>query len=80
MPLPHAEDYPEGRLSLRTRVATLIGDPVALEVLKRHLPGIADSELLQFLGPTPLLDIAAMSGGMIPPHRLRLVAEELAKL
>ncbi|MFI0924121.1 sulfatase [Streptomyces sp. NPDC021012] len=80
VPLPRAEEYPEGRLSLRTPVATLIGDPVALEVLKRHLPGIADSELLQFLGPTPLIDIAAMSGGMIPPHRLRLVAEELAQL
>ncbi|MFE6853197.1 hypothetical protein ACFVDH_20695, partial [Streptomyces sp. NPDC057674] len=36
--------------------------------------------LLQFLGPTPLIDIAAMAGGMLPAEKLRRVAEELAQL
>jgi len=79
-PLPRADDYPEGRFSLRTPILALISDPVAVEVLRRHLPGVVDSELLQILGPTPLIDVAAMAGGLIPAPRLRLVAEELAAL
>ncbi|WP_428956560.1 sulfatase [Streptomyces sp. cg35] len=79
-PLPRAEDYPEGRYSLRTPMAVLVSDPVAVEILRRHLPGVVDSELLQILGPTPLLDVAAMSGGLVPPPDLRRVAEELAEL
>ncbi|MEV4897165.1 sulfatase-like hydrolase/transferase, partial [Nonomuraea sp. NPDC055795] len=80
VPLPRPEDYPEGRLSLRTPVKALIADPVAVEVLRRHVPGIVDSELLQMLGATPLIDVAAMAGGLLPPPRLRAIAEELAEL
>ncbi|MFI9560405.1 sulfatase [Nonomuraea endophytica] len=79
-PLPRPEDYPEGRLSLRTPVKALITDPVAVEILRRHVPGIVDSELLQMLGATPLIDVAAMAGGLLPPPRLRAIAEELAEL
>ncbi|MFB7166494.1 sulfatase [Streptomyces sp. NPDC056242] len=79
-PLPRADDYPQGRFSLRTPIRALISDPVAVEVLRRHLPGVVDSELLQILGPTPLIDVAAMAGGLFPAPRLRLVAEELAAL
>ncbi|MCX4547658.1 sulfatase [Streptomyces sp. NBC_01387] len=79
-PLPRAEDFPEGRLSLRTPLVALISDPVAVEVLRRHLPGVADSELLQMIGATPLIDVAAMAGALFPPSNLRLVAEELAQL
>ncbi|MGW2083440.1 sulfatase-like hydrolase/transferase, partial [Streptomyces sp. NPDC001939] len=63
LPLPRADDYPQGRFSLRTPIRALISDPVAVEVLRRHLPGVVDSELLQILGPTPLIDVAAMAGG-----------------
>ncbi|MBO1331338.1 sulfatase [Streptomyces sp. VRA16 Mangrove soil] len=80
LPLPRAEDYPEGRLSLRTPLKALLSDPVAVEVLRRHLPGVVDSELLQMLGPTPLIDVAAMAGAMFPVPGLRHVAEELAQL
>ncbi|MBV1935621.1 sulfatase [Streptomyces sp. BV286] len=79
-PLPRPENYPEGRFSLRSPAVHLLGDPAAAEVVKRHLPAIADSELLQFLGSTSLIDIAAMVGATMPTDRLRLVAEELAKL
>ncbi|WP_328315475.1 sulfatase [Streptomyces sp. NBC_00388] len=79
-PLPRAEDYPAGRYSLRTPLQALISDPVAVEVLRRHLPGVVDSELLQVLGPTPLIDVAAMAGAHFPAPRLRQVAEELANL
>lgn len=79
-PLPVPEDFPEGRLSLRSPLKVLISDPVAVEVLRTHLPGIVDSELLQLLSGTPLIDLAAMAGGMLPPDKLRSIAEELAKL
>ncbi|MFG3052377.1 sulfatase [Kitasatospora sp. NPDC048239] len=79
-PLPSPEDYPAGRLSLRTSVFALLSDPAAVEVMRRHLPGIVDSEFLQFLGPTPLIDVAALAGGLTDVSALRLVAEELAAL
>ncbi|MFD4943171.1 sulfatase [Streptomyces sp. NPDC058239] len=79
-PLPRAEDYPEGRFSLRTPIKALISDPVAVEVLRRHLPGVVDSELLQMVGGTPLIAVAALAGGMFPPEKLRSIAEELARL
>ncbi|MFC8228347.1 sulfatase-like hydrolase/transferase [Streptomyces sp. NPDC057287] len=79
-PLPRAEDYPAGRLSLRTPLKALIADPAAVEVLRRRLPGVVDSELLQLLDATPLIDVAAMAGPLFPPASLRLVAEELAGL
>ncbi|MFI6151349.1 sulfatase [Kitasatospora sp. NPDC051170] len=79
-PLPRPEDYPAGRFSLRTPVKALIADAVAVEVLRRHLPGFLDSEFLQFLAGTSLIDVAGISGGQIPAAALRAVAEELATL
>ncbi|MFG2525253.1 sulfatase [Streptomyces sp. NPDC048527] len=79
-PLPRPEDYPQGRLSLRTPIQALVSDPFGIEVLRTHLPGVADSELLQVVGATPLIDVAAMAGSMIPTDALRRVAEDLAKL
>ncbi|MFJ9522305.1 sulfatase [Kitasatospora sp. NPDC101801] len=79
-PLPRPEDYPQGRFSLRTPVFALISDPVAVEVMRRHLPGIVDSEFLQFLGPTPLIDVAALAGSLTDVSALHRVAEELSAL
>ncbi|MFJ3437504.1 sulfatase [Streptomyces cyaneofuscatus] len=79
-PLPRADDYPAGRLTLRTPVKALISDPAAVEVLRRHLPGLVDSELLQVVGATPLIDLVALAGGALSPAGLRKVAEELAAL
>lgn len=79
-PLPRAEDYPQGRLSLRTPIQALVSDPFGIEVLRTHLPGVADSEMLQMVGATPLIDVAAMAGAMIPTDALRRIAEDLAKL
>ncbi|MGW4382455.1 sulfatase [Kitasatospora sp. NPDC004531] len=79
-PLPRPEGFPQGRLSLRTPVGALISDPVAAEVLRRYLPGFLDSEFLQFLRSTPLIDVAALAGGRLPSGALHQVAEELAAL
>ncbi|MFE4512718.1 sulfatase [Kitasatospora sp. NPDC056783] len=79
-PFPRAQDFPAGRLSVRTPVLALIADPVAVEVLRKHLPGIVDSEFLQFLGGLPLLDLAAVVGGQLDAPALHAVARELAEL
>ncbi|MFG2725688.1 sulfatase [Streptomyces canus] len=79
-PLPPLEDFPEGRLSLRTPMRTLIDDPAAGEVLRRHLPGLLDSEILQVLKSARLIDVAGLAGGQVPTTALRAVAEELAAI
>ncbi|NUR92628.1 MAG: sulfatase, partial [Nonomuraea sp.] len=71
-PLPDPAAHPV----LRTPVRALLDDPVTAEVLRRHVPGIADSELLQFLGQISLIGLAAVASGQLPaPTLLRLVAE-----
>ncbi|MBD0712332.1 MULTISPECIES: sulfatase [unclassified Streptomyces] len=77
-PLPRPEDYPTGRLSLRTPVRTLIADPVAGEILRKHLPALLATELLQFLAGMSLIDVAGISGGQVPATALRSIADELA--
>ncbi|MFJ4903441.1 sulfatase [Streptomyces sp. NPDC088727] len=79
-PLPRTADSPESRLSLRTPFRALIADPFAVEVLRTHLPGVVDSELLQIVGATPLIDLAATAGALFPSDALHRVAEDLAKL
>ncbi|MFJ6623359.1 sulfatase [Kitasatospora sp. NPDC091335] len=79
-PLPLPQDFPDSRLSLRTPLMTLLADPVAVEVLRTHLPGIVDSEFLQFLGPTPLIDVAALAGALLDISALHVVAHELSTL
>ncbi|MEU6975089.1 sulfatase [Streptomyces sp. NPDC046371] len=78
--LPRPEEFPAGRLSLRTPMRTLMSDPVTSVVLRRHLPSLFDSELLQLLGPMPLIDVAAVAAGAMPRDALMAVAEELAAL
>ncbi|MEV4430595.1 sulfatase [Streptomyces sp. NPDC049602] len=79
-PLPRLEEFPVGQVSVRTPMRTLMSDPVTSVVLRRHLPGLFDSELLQLLGPMPLIDVAAVAAGAMPRDALMAVAEELAAL
>nr|WP_277602165.1 sulfatase [Nocardioides sp. KC13] len=79
-PLPDLSDLPEGRLSVRDPLKALLADPQAADVVSRHLPGVANTELLQVVGRTPLLDLAAVATGVISPSALRLLAEELSTI
>ncbi|MEU3618794.1 MULTISPECIES: sulfatase [unclassified Streptomyces] len=78
-PLPRPEDYPAGRFSLRTPLAALVSDPKAVEVLRTHAPTLVDTELLQMIGTTSLISLAAMSTSF-PKKTLRVLAEELSTL
>ncbi|MFK0021171.1 sulfatase [Streptomyces sp. NPDC090798] len=79
-PLPRPEDFPAGRFSLRTPITALVSDPRAVEVLRTHAPTLVDTELLQTIGSTSLISLAALSGGMFPTATLRVLAEELTAL
>ncbi|MEU9158289.1 sulfatase [Streptomyces sp. NPDC048417] len=79
-PLPRPEDFPAGRFSLRTPITALVSDPRAVEVLRAHAPTLVDTELLQTIGTTSLISLAALSGGMFPTETLRVLAEELTAL
>ena len=79
-PLPRPEDFPAGRFSLRTPITALVSDPKAAEVLRTHAPTLVDTELLQTIGSTSLISLAALSGGMFPTESLRVLAEELSAL
>lgn len=72
-PLPDLSAFPR----LREPIKALIADPRAAEVLRRHLPGLLDSEMLQFVAGTSLISLAAMAGALIPTPALRAIAEEL---
>ncbi|MCU1640484.1 MAG: Choline-sulfatase [Nocardia sp.] len=77
-PLPDPDSFPAGRLSLRTPIHLLLSDPAASAILRRHLPAITDTEMLQMLGPMPLIDFAAVAAGLLPTPVLQRIAEELA--
>ncbi|MET8978073.1 sulfatase [Streptomyces sp. NPDC004539] len=79
-PLPRPEDFPSGRFSLRTPITALVADPKAVEVLRVHVPSLVDAELLQAIGATSLISLAALSAGGFPTETLRVLAEELAVL
>ncbi|WP_016905590.1 sulfatase [Streptomyces xiaopingdaonensis] len=76
---PRADEFPEGRLNLRTPLAVLLSDPVAVEAVRRFVPGITDSEQLTAPGAMSLLQLAAATG---EPDREQLtgLANELARL
>ncbi|MEU1515127.1 hypothetical protein ABZ490_23770 [Streptomyces sp. NPDC005811] len=44
------------------------------------MPTVVDTELLQMIGTTSLISVAATSGGSFPKETLRTLAEELAVL
>jgi arylsulfatase A-like enzyme len=79
LPAPRADDYPESSLGLRTPLTELLAEPLAADAVRRHLPGLIDSELLTVRGAGSLLQLAATIG---EPGRERLtaLADELARL
>lgn len=79
-PLPSPEDYPAGRFSLRTPIRALLADPAATEVLRRRLPMLVGTEIVQAMGPVSLIDLAAIAAGMISNDVLRECATDLAAL
>jgi arylsulfatase A-like enzyme len=81
-PALRSSDFPEGHLSLRTPLTELLAEPLAADAVRRHLPGLLDSELLTVRGGGSLLQMAATTGnpGELGRARLAALAEELARL
>ncbi|MFD5315280.1 sulfatase [Streptomyces sp. NPDC127098] len=78
--LPPVEEFPDGRFSVRTPVAELTADPAAAEILRRHLPGVTDTENLQFMATISLIGLAALPVARVSVDGLRAIAAELAEL
>jgi arylsulfatase A-like enzyme len=80
-PLPPPDDFPAGvRYSVRTPIHVLTADPATAEILCRHLPGLTDSENLQFTSTFTLIGLAALPAARLSVRQLRAVAAELAAL
>ncbi|MER7393923.1 sulfatase [Streptomyces sp. NPDC000151] len=79
VPAPRSDEFPEGRLNLRTPLVELLSEPAAVEAVRRLLPGFLDTELLTVRGGGSLLQLAAATGH--PAHdQLTALADELARL
>ncbi|MFJ9370608.1 sulfatase-like hydrolase/transferase [Nocardia sp. NPDC101769] len=76
--LPPRDEFPAGRLSLDSPLYVLMSDPAALELVRKHLPALAESEFLQMLGPLSLYNFAAMAAGIASVETLRNFAADLA--
>ncbi|MUM29285.1 sulfatase [Mycolicibacterium sp. CBMA 295] len=76
-PLPGLEEFPTSRLSVRSALHTLLAEPAAAEVVRRHIPYIANSEILQLLGPVSLYDFAAMAAGVATAQTLHDIVDDL---
>lgn len=78
-PAPRSDEFPEGRLNLRTPLAELLSEPAAVEAVRGLPPGFLDTELFTVRGGGSLLQLAAVTGH--PAHdQLTALAEELARL
>ncbi|OXM60979.1 sulfatase [Amycolatopsis vastitatis] len=75
-PLTDVEKLPALQ-ELRRPVHELVTDPATRTVLERHLPGLAQTELVSLPGPASLLHLARLA--VIPANTLRRIAEDLAR-
>jgi arylsulfatase A-like enzyme len=75
-PLTDVEKLP-AQADLHRPVHELVADPSARAVLERHLPGLAQTELVSLPGPASLLNLAQLA--VIPAGTLRRIAEDLAR-
>ncbi|MET9490771.1 sulfatase [Nocardia sp. NPDC006630] len=79
-PAPRPEDFPSGPLSVQTPIQELLAHRAAGEVLRRHIPAFADSEILQALTGASLLDVASVARGLLTAEKLRAIATDLADI
>ncbi|MFQ6331290.1 sulfatase [Nocardia sp. CWNU-33] len=79
-PLPDRAEFPEHPMSVHRPLHELLADREAGAILRHELPMVTDSELLQFLAHASLLDLAAISRGLLPIAKLRAIANQLAAL
>ncbi|WP_129843711.1 sulfatase [Streptomyces sp. RFCAC02] len=78
-PTPRVGDFPEGTVNLRTPLAELLRHPLAADAVRRHLPGLLDSELLTLRSGGSLLQLAATTRA-VDHEGLTALAEDLARL
>ncbi|MBS1675062.1 MAG: sulfatase [Actinobacteria bacterium] len=76
-PLPPRDRFPDDGHGVHAVIRSLLNDPITRTIVHKHLPMLADTEVLAFAAGTTLYDAAAAA--MIPPAKLIAVAAELAE-
>jgi arylsulfatase A-like enzyme len=75
------EDFPTGPLSVHTPIRDLVADPGAEQVLRgAGLGQVLDGGILKMVGDVPLLQLAALAGGLLTREILQRIADGLAVL
>lgn len=78
--MPELDEFSKGRFTLQTPIQALLADPDAAQVLRTHLPAVADTEILQVLGPLSIRELAAAAGGLVPAAVVRSIGVALAEI
>ncbi|MBF9069040.1 sulfatase [Streptacidiphilus fuscans] len=79
-PAPRPEEFPTGPRSVHTKIADLLADPGAEQVLRAEFGGLLDGPFASVLGGLTLLHLAATVVGMLPTERLRALSDRLTAL
>ena len=79
-PAPPESSFPDGPLSVRSRVSDLLEHPGAAEVLRRHCRQVSVGPFAAVCGDVSLYRAATAMIGVLPWDRLRTIARELAEL
>ncbi|WP_194923030.1 sulfatase-like hydrolase/transferase [Catenulispora pinisilvae] len=75
------EDFPTGPRSVHTPIRDLAADPDAERVLRdAGLGQVLDGGILKMVGDIPLLQLAALAGGLLTREILQKIADGLAAL
>ncbi|MFF8615607.1 sulfatase [Streptomyces sp. NPDC015350] len=75
---PRAEDFPTGPLSVHVPLRELLTHPAAEAVVRDHFATLLDGPFARVAADLSLLQIAAFAVGLLPPERLRTLADALA--
>jgi arylsulfatase A-like enzyme len=77
---PQPADYPNGPISVHTRLSTLLADDAARAVIERHLPQARNGALAAIAPELSLIEVSAFAVGVLPQQTLRSISDDLATI
>lgn len=77
---PDPAKFPDGPVSVHTKLHQLVADPDAREVVQRHVPAAIDGPLAQVGWDLSLIEIASFAIGLIPSATLDNLSQDLTMI
>lgn len=74
---PNPADFPDGRVSVHTPLRDLVADPIAYQVVERHVPQAVNGPLSHIGADLSLIEIAAFAIGLLSRATLAQLSDEL---